>query len=36
MRFYHMEDQYDELRCPRCGMVIKKAGVPLRGSISQY
>jgi predicted permease len=31
MRFYHIEDECDELRCPRCGMVIKKAGVPLRG-----
>ena len=26
-----MRDEYDELKCPRCGMVIKKAGVPLRG-----
>jgi len=26
-----MEDECDELRCPRCGLVIKKAGVPVNG-----
>jgi hypothetical protein len=31
MKFYHMENEYDELKCPRCGMVIKKAGVPVEG-----
>jgi uncharacterized C2H2 Zn-finger protein len=31
MRFYHMKNEYDVLRCPRCGMVIKEAGVPVEG-----
>jgi hypothetical protein len=31
MKFYKMRDEYDVLKCPRCGMVIKEAGTPVRG-----
>ena len=31
MEFYNMRGEYDVLKCPRCGMVIKEAGTPVRG-----
>jgi endogenous inhibitor of DNA gyrase (YacG/DUF329 family) len=31
MKFYKMRDEYDVLKCPRCGMVVKEAGTPVRG-----
>ena len=31
MKFYKMRDEYEVLKCPRCGMVVKEAGTPVRG-----